>query len=352
MPVAKAVEQRVEPRRPPDVPPERRLARRAGVERVDRRQHQPEVAGDELDRRIAERLGDQPQHLGVVRRRIAGLEDLEARLQVLARPVRAELLPPPDRPAIDVARRLGAGVHVQPHDRHGEVGAQHHLRPLVAGDEGARPDVLAVEVEQHVGRLQRRRLDPHRAGRAEHAEDPRHLGLEPGERRAHPRALQVGPVGDHQRAPRQHRPHRLDQPRARHLDLRRLRAPRLVRRDLRRQPRPERQVLELHHAARPLVAALDHRDRRAALVGILELPRHAAAAEEHLGPQPAGPQLRRHRLVAGHLARGPSPSPRPAPARPQLSRPFSPSAASSRSTPIETPVAGTASPVNRRTRPS
>ena len=112
-----------------------------------------------------ERRGDQPEHLGVVRRGVAGVEDFEARLQVFARPVRAELLPPPDRPAIDVARRLGAGVHVQPHDRHGEVGAQHHLRPLVAGDEGARPDVLAVEVEQHVGRLQRRRLDPHRAGR-------------------------------------------------------------------------------------------------------------------------------------------------------------------------------------------
>ena len=142
-------------------------ARALVAERVDRREHQADVAGDELDRRVAERRDDQPQHLGVVRRRVAGLEDLEARLQVLPRPVRARLLPPPDRPAVDVARRLGAGVHVQPHDRHGEVGAQHHLRALVAGDEGAGADVLAVEVEQHVGGLQRRRLDPHRAGRAE-----------------------------------------------------------------------------------------------------------------------------------------------------------------------------------------
>ena len=165
------------------------------------------------------------------RRRIAGLEDLEARpAGTRAAGPSPNVLPPPDRPAVDVARRLRAGVHVQPHDRHGEVGAQHHLRALVAGDEGARADVLAVEVEQHVGRLQRRRLDPHRAGRAEHAEDARDLGVEPRQRRAHARALQVGPVGDHQ-APRASIARTAaTSSRARHLDLRRLGAPVLVRR--------------------------------------------------------------------------------------------------------------------------
>ncbi len=140
------------------------LRRVAGVERVDRRQHQAEVAGDEVDRGVAERRDDQRQHLGVVRRRVAGLEDLEAGLQVLPRPVGAEVLPPPDRAAVDVARGLGAGVHVQADDRDGEVRAEHHLGALVAGDEGAGADVLAVEVEEHVGGLQRRGLDAHGAG--------------------------------------------------------------------------------------------------------------------------------------------------------------------------------------------
>ena len=135
--------------------------------------------------------------------------------------------------------------------------------------------------------------------------------VEPAERRADPGALQISPVGNHQ-APRF--PCRASiartastSPARGHLDLRRLRLPVLVGLDLGRQPRPEREILQLHHPARPLVAALDHRDRAAPLVGILQLPRHVAAAEEHLGAQPAGAQLRRHRLVAGHL--GPDPSP-------------------------------------------
>ena len=89
----------------------------------------------------------------------------------------------------------------------------------------------------------------------------------------------------------------------------------------------------------------------AALVGVLELPRHVAAAEEDLGPDAAGAQLRRHRLVAGHAV-AVHHRDHHRPGSSALSRPFSPSAASSRSTPIEMPVAGTASPVKRLTRSS
>ena len=102
---AVAVEQRPEARRTPDVAAQRHPPGGAGVERVDDREGEAEVAGDEIDRRVGERLDDQAEHLGVGRRRIAGLEDLEAGLKVLARPVGAELLPPPDRAAVDVARR-------------------------------------------------------------------------------------------------------------------------------------------------------------------------------------------------------------------------------------------------------
>ena len=50
----------------------------------------------------------QRQHLGVALGRIALAEDLEPGLQILPRPRRAPLLPPPDRPAIDVPRRISA----------------------------------------------------------------------------------------------------------------------------------------------------------------------------------------------------------------------------------------------------
>src|SRR5690606_1149371 len=67
------------------------------------------------------------------------------------------------------------------HHRHGEVGAQHHLAPQgVAGDIGAGADVLAVEIEEDLGRLQDVGLDRQRAGRAEGGHQPLRLGAGPG----------------------------------------------------------------------------------------------------------------------------------------------------------------------------
>ena len=58
--------------------------------------------------------------------------------------------------------------HMHLHHGHGEIGAQHLLATQrVRGDVGARADVLAVEVQQRVGRLQDRRLDEHSALRVE-----------------------------------------------------------------------------------------------------------------------------------------------------------------------------------------
>ena len=152
---------------------------------------------------------------------------------------------------------------------------------------------------------------------------------------------------------RQHPPDLLDQVGARHRHLRRLRLPLLVRLDLGRQPRAERQILQRHLPGRALVAALDDGDGRGPPVGIFQLPRHVAAAEEHLGPDAGPAQLGAHRLVAGHLvAIHREDHDRPGRILRRRARPMAVSAASSRSTPMEMPVAGTVSPVNRLTRSS
>jgi hypothetical protein len=56
------------------------------------------------------------------------------------------------------------------HDRHGEVGAQHHLAPVrVVGGVGAGADVLAVEVQQRVGAAASGGVHRHGAGRVKTA---------------------------------------------------------------------------------------------------------------------------------------------------------------------------------------
>ena len=180
------------------------LAGVGGVEGVDGGEDEAEVAGDEVDGGVAEGFDDEGHDLGVGGGGVGGGEDLEAGLEVFARAVGAPLLPAPDRAAVGVARGLGAavraGVHVEADDGDGEVGAEHHLGTLVAGDEGAGADVLAVEVEEDVGGLQGGGLDAHGAGRGEDGEDARDLGLEAGEGRAHAGALEPGAVGHHRRA--------------------------------------------------------------------------------------------------------------------------------------------------------
>jgi hypothetical protein len=96
--------------------------------------------------------GKQRENLRIGARGIAPVEELEAQLQVFRRTARAHGLLAEDLAQIGVARgfRPVLGMHLD--DRHGEVGAQHHLAPVgVVGGVGARADVLAVEVEQRVG---------------------------------------------------------------------------------------------------------------------------------------------------------------------------------------------------------
>jgi hypothetical protein len=68
--------------------------------------------------------------LGIGLGRIAAVEELEAGLEVFAAGPSPRLLPAEDRPEIGVARGLGPVGHVRLHDRHGEVGPQHHLAPV------------------------------------------------------------------------------------------------------------------------------------------------------------------------------------------------------------------------------
>ena len=79
----------MEPRRPPDVAAERGAAHRPGAERVDRSEHQADVAGDDLDRGGTQRAQDQRQHLGVAGGGVLPVEDLDPGLQVFARLRRA-----------------------------------------------------------------------------------------------------------------------------------------------------------------------------------------------------------------------------------------------------------------------
>ena len=101
------------------------------------------------------------------RGRVGAVEQLVAHLDIFRRAVRGLFLRAEHLAGIGVARRLGAVVHVHLHHRHGEIRAQHRLaQHRVGGDVGARADILAVEVEQRLGRLQDRRSRPRSRPRA------------------------------------------------------------------------------------------------------------------------------------------------------------------------------------------
>ena len=106
-----------------------------------------------------------------------------------------------------------------------------------------------------------------------------------------------------------------------------------------------------HFALGPFVAAFDDDDRRGALVGIFELRPHAALPEIELGANAAGAQLADHGLIARKLiAIEHQHDDRPDMRLVAASSPRISSAAASRDTPIDTPVAGTFLPRKRSTR--
>ena len=65
--------------------------------------------------------------------------------------------------------------------------------------------------------------------------------------------------------------------------------------------RAQRQVLERDFAPRAFVAAFDHRDGGAALVGIFELIAHLAVADIGFGADACGAQLLRHGEGSGGI---------------------------------------------------
>jgi hypothetical protein len=128
-----------------------------------------------------QRPGKQREDLRVGLRRVAGIEELEAQLQVFRRAARAHGLLAEDLAQIGVARgfRPVLGMHL--HHRHGEVRAQHHLAPVgIMGGVGAGADVLAVEVEERVGAQHQGRVDGHRTRRREHRLKRLGLGADVG----------------------------------------------------------------------------------------------------------------------------------------------------------------------------
>ena len=91
---------------------------------------------------------------GIGRRRVDTGKDLKANLDIVVGAVRVMLLSPKDLSRIGIARRLGPMGHMHLHHRYGEIGAQHLLSAQrVRCHIGPRTDVLAVEVQQRVGRL-------------------------------------------------------------------------------------------------------------------------------------------------------------------------------------------------------
>ena len=108
---------------------------------------------------------------------------------------------------------------------------------------------------------------------------------------------------------------------------------------------PSDQVLDLHDAARLLVAALDDGERRVAAVGIFHLRLHAGIAEIELGREcrRCAARLDHRLVVADAVAVHDQHDHRPVGLAGSVSLPSAASAACSRDTPMEKPVAGTSS---------
>ena len=115
---------------------------------------------------------------------------------------------------------------------------------------------------------------------------------------------------------------------------------------------PSGEVLDLDDAARALVAALDDDGGGVPSVGIFELGAHAGFAEIELGGDAGIAERRDHALVVAEAGAVHDGDDHRAGASRVSILPSAVSAACSRDTPIEKPVAGTSSFMKRPTRPS
>ena len=191
------VEQGMEPGGPPDMAAERVATRLARLQPGNGGSDDSEVAGLRRRSHIAERVADQREHFRLILRLVAA-DQLNPRLKVFGGARRSGRLPPPDQSVIEIARGVLAFLHMDARDRDGEVGAEEQL-PLhrVVHQISAGANILAIEIEQKVGGLQRLRLHPLRPGGGEAFGDAAAQGLQPTEIVADPATVKIGARGGH-----------------------------------------------------------------------------------------------------------------------------------------------------------
>ncbi len=165
---AEAVEKLGEAARTPDVAEKRRLAAVERLQAAHRRHQDRDVTGDRAEVQAREEIGEKREDLGIGAFGIFTREDLVTHLKIFGFSGGQVFLLAEDLAHVAVAGGLRAVGHVHLHDRHGEVRAQHHLAVQgVVRYIGAGADVLAVEVEKHLGRLQDIGFDRNRPRLAE-----------------------------------------------------------------------------------------------------------------------------------------------------------------------------------------
>ena len=142
--------------RAPDVPGERGLARRQGVEPLDRRAQQADIANGRRKVERFQQLGEKRENLGIGGFGVFAVKDFIARLKIFGHAgTAAMILLAKDLAHIGVTGGFRPLGHVGLHHGHGEIGTRHHLAAQgVCGDIGAGADILAIKVKQRLGRLQ------------------------------------------------------------------------------------------------------------------------------------------------------------------------------------------------------
>ena len=131
-----------------------------GVEPLYRGHQDTDIASRGAQRQAPELQGDQGKNLGIRRRGISAVKNLESHLNILIGPVGVMLLTPKDLARISITRRLRPMRHMHLHHRNREIRSQHLLAIQgVAGDIGTGPNVFPVKIKQRFGGLQERRFD-------------------------------------------------------------------------------------------------------------------------------------------------------------------------------------------------
>ena len=144
----------MEAARAPDMALQRGLAALQRVEASHGIAQQADVADGRYGRERGQKICKEGKNLGIGGFRISAVKDLEPGLKIFRHARATVVLFAEDLAQIAIAGGVGAMRHMRLHHRHGEIRAQHHLAAQrVRGDIGAGADVLAIEVQERLGRL-------------------------------------------------------------------------------------------------------------------------------------------------------------------------------------------------------